>query len=58
MTEDNRCSIYQARPFVCRLFGTADHERLKCPKGERPEQMLSAEEAEELINQFLKIIDL
>ena len=58
MTENNRCSIYQVRPFVCRLFGTADIERLRCPKGIRPKKMLSAEEAEKLINQFLKIIDL
>ena len=58
VTQENRCSIYQVRPFVCRLFGTADHERLRCPKGLRPEKMLSAEEAERLINRFVKIIDL
>jgi Fe-S-cluster containining protein len=58
LTEDNRCSIYQVRPFVCRLFGTADIERLRCPKGMQPAKMLSAAEAESLINQFLQIIDL
>ena len=58
LTEDNRCNIYQVRPFVCRLFGTADIERLRCTKGMEPEKTLSAEEAEKLINQFLLIIDL
>jgi len=58
VTEDNHCNIYQIRPFVCRLFGTADHERLRCPKGVQPKKMLTADEAEKLINQFLRIIDL
>ena len=58
LTENNRCSIYQVRPFVCRLFGTADIERLQCPKGMAPDKKLSAEEAGKLINQFLRIINL
>ncbi len=58
VTENNYCNIYQVRPFVCRLFGTADHERLRCPKGVQPKKMLTADEAEKLINQFLRIIDL
>ena len=58
LTEDSRCSIYQSRPFVCRLFGTTEIERLRCPKGVEPDKLLSAEEGEILINQFLRIIDL
>ena len=56
LTADNRCGIYEVRPFVCRLFATT--ERLPCPKGIGPDKLLSAEEAEKLINQFLRIIDL
>jgi hypothetical protein len=58
LTEDNRCGIYEVRPFVCRLYGTTEIERFKCPKGMRPEKLLSPEEAEKLINKFLRIIDL
>ena len=58
LAEENRCNIYQVRPFVCRLFGTADTERLRCPKGVGPDKMLSAAEAEKLLNQFLQIVDL
>jgi Fe-S-cluster containining protein len=58
LTRDNRCGIYQVRPFVCRLFGTTEIERLRCPKGMRPNKLLSVEEGENLINQFLRIIDL
>ena len=58
LTEDNRCGIYQVRPFVCRLFGTTEIERLRCPKGMEPDKILGAEESEKLINQFLRIVDL
>lgn len=58
LTRDNRCGIYQVRPFVCRLFGTTEIERLRCPKGMGPDKLLSVEEGENLINQFLRIIDL
>jgi Fe-S-cluster containining protein len=58
VTEGNRCGIYQVRPFVCRLFGTTEIERLQCPKGIRPDKMLTTKEGEKLINQFLQIIDL
>ena len=58
VTKDSHCNIYQVRPFVCRLFGTADHERLRCPKGVRAEKMLTAEEAKKLTDQYLQIIDL
>jgi Fe-S-cluster containining protein len=58
LTRDNRCGIYQVKPFVCRLFGTTEIERLRCPKGVEPDKLLSAAKSEDLINQFLKIIDL
>jgi Fe-S-cluster containining protein len=58
LTKDKRCGIYPVRPFVCRLFGTSEIERLRCPKGMVPDNLLSVEESENLINQFLQIIDL
>lgn len=53
-----RCEIYEKRPLICRLFGAADVELLRCPHGCGPEQKLSAEEAEEIINEYLKIMNL
>lgn len=34
LTEDNRCSIYNARPFVCRIYGVS--KDLVCPHGCKP----------------------
>lgn len=31
---DGRCSVYEQRPIVCRMFWQVDHEACKCPKKE------------------------
>jgi hypothetical protein len=47
----NRCSVYQVRPAICRVFGTT--KDLPCPHGYAPEteQMLSEERAREILAQ-------
>lgn len=35
LTAGKRCAVYQLRPLICRLWGTA--ERFRCPYGCRPE---------------------
>jgi hypothetical protein len=35
LTDDHRCSIYDIRPMICRLWGLI--ERMPCPYGCRPE---------------------
>jgi hypothetical protein len=35
---DHGCTTYRERPIICRLFGTT--ERLPCPHGRRPTQMI------------------
>ena len=40
--EDGKCSIYEVRPFMCRIFGTV--ENLRCPRGCGPEKLLTKEE--------------
>ena len=35
---DHGCAVYKERPIICRLFGTT--ERLPCPHGRRPTQMI------------------
>lgn len=33
-----KCTVYDIRPAICRVFGASDHPRLKCPHGCRPEK--------------------
>lgn len=53
-----RCEIYEKRPLICRLFGAVDTELLRCPHGCGPERKLSTKEADEIINEYLKIMNL
>ena len=45
MLKDGRCSVYDIRPAICRLFGAVDDRRLDCPKGCRPERPMPGDEA-------------
>ena len=48
------CAIYDRRPFICRLFGTApDHPRLRCPEGCKPDKPLTAKQANALTQRFM-----
>lgn len=47
-----KCSIYENRPFVCRIFGTS--EILRCDNC-TPERFLSEKETEELVHQYVLI---
>ncbi|MBP3300598.1 MAG: YkgJ family cysteine cluster protein [Clostridia bacterium] len=49
---DEGCSVYEDRPFICRLFGSA--ENLPCPYGYGPEKPLTKEEASALLREYLK----
>ena len=44
-----RCSGYEARPLICRLWGVV--KRMRCPHGCEPERWLSEDEAAELLRQ-------
>jgi Fe-S-cluster containining protein len=46
------CTVYDDRPFMCRLYGTAPDARLTCPHGCRPKQMISAAKARALTNEY------
>ncbi len=49
LTEDKRCSIYNARPAICRLYGVA--EGLDCPFGCVPKKKISKQEAYALVRE-------
>lgn len=42
---DAGCTVYEDRPFMCRLFGTARDARLTCPHGCQPKHILTMEKA-------------
>lgn len=42
LTDDRRCSVYDIRPLLCRLWGVL--RRMRCPYGCKPERYLSDEE--------------
>lgn len=48
--QEGRCSIYSSRPAICRLYGVA--EGLECQFGCQPKNMLSRQEAYDLIREI------
>lgn len=53
LTDDGRCSVYAARPLVCRLWGVADD--MPCPHGCRPERALTHAEGGALLTEMRAI---
>lgn len=51
LTEEKRCSIYAARPLICRLFGVVDVDVMRCPHGCKPEKYLTDAEARQMMNE-------
>jgi Fe-S-cluster containining protein len=47
MLRNGKCSVYSARPVICRLWGVT--EAMACPHGCKPERFLSDREALEFI---------
>ena len=49
-TKTNRCTVYDVRPAICRLFGVVKNQ-LICPHGYAPESsaLLSDERAREIL---------
>lgn len=46
------CTVYEARPMICRLWGTTPE--LACPHGCVPERWLSDKEAHQLLDEMEK----
>lgn len=47
------CNAYEARPMICRLWGTV--ARLRCPHGCKPERYLSHREEVRLMKAYLAL---
>lgn len=50
---DNSCEIYDNRAILCRLFGVV--ERMPCPYGMRPEQILTKDEEARILRLWGKL---
>lgn len=48
--KDNKCSIYTARPAICRLYGVA--EGLECHFGCVPKKKISKQEAYQIVREI------
>lgn len=53
LTDNGRCGAYEARPMICRLWGTA--ELMECGYGCEPERLLSFGEAVELLVEAMHV---
>lgn len=51
--EEERCSVYEVRPLLCRLWGIV--ETMECPWGCKPERYLTREEGYALMERLGKI---
>lgn len=47
LDREGRCSIYESRPAICRLWGVA--EGMLCPHGCEPERVLTRAEMNEIL---------
>lgn len=52
---DKRCSVYGLRPLICRLWGTVDTPRMRCPYGCTPTRWLSVAEADRLSREAIAL---
>ena len=50
LTADKRCSIYENRPMVCRLYGT--DKRIQCPHGCKPNVWLPRDRVNMLLDKM------
>lgn len=48
------CQIYDRRPLMCRLFGTVDEERMRCPNGCKPDHMMSDQQGKTIVRHYHK----
>lgn len=50
---ENRCTVYENRPFVCRIWGAV--ERMRCPFGCKVERILTEAEVKQLMDSLSRL---
>lgn len=51
----HRCTVYDIRPAICRVFGSSKHPRLTCPHDCAPSAPLSPAETDTLIDRVTEL---
>lgn len=46
------CTVYENRPFLCRLFGSCEDKKMTCPKGARADKPLSVKASDILTARY------
>lgn len=52
LDSDKRCSIYNERPLLCRLYGLT--KKLRCDYGCKPDEWLSERKARKLMDRVIR----
>lgn len=53
--KEGKCSIYENRPLMCRLFGATDPPDLMCPNGAKAEKTLSKKKTSKIIRRYQQL---
>jgi Fe-S-cluster containining protein len=53
---DSKCSVYNDRPFLCRLFGATADSKMSCKHGCGPEKPLSLKQTEILMKRYMSLM--
>ena len=49
---DRACTVYDARPLMCRMFGAADVPNMRCPFGAKARRPLNERQANSLRHRY------
>jgi Fe-S-cluster containining protein len=53
---DSKCSVYEHRPFLCRIYGASWEAKLLCPHGCGPDKPLTKQQTTILMLRYTKIM--
>jgi len=53
---EGKCSVYDKRPYLCRVFGVVDSGRLKCPHGYKPKAPMSPNDLQNLTSEYMALM--
>lgn len=52
LSQEKTCTVYDDRPFMCRIFGVSRHPILVCPEGAQPTHPLGREQTDKLGHRY------
>lgn len=49
---DKACTVYEARPLMCRMFGAVEADNMRCPLGAKAKRPLSDAQGHRLADRY------